>query len=628
MPAVANVSVNIVTGPAAAKLKALNGNLKTTNTALKGTAASSAVASKGLTGVGVAAARSLAPLVLLTGTITTLGKGLKVFSDRQRDVSILTQGLSRLKGGTAALNDLNESADRLGKQTLFNQEDFTKGFNLLTSFKAIGVDAYTRVAESAADIAQVNQVDVKTSFMQLAKALQDPKRNLAALNRSGIAFTENERKKINALMESNKVTEAHAMILGIVEGSYKDLAKAGAKGFAGDVDSLGESFNDFAEALGKGLIPVLQPIVQGLTKFFDVMSKIPTEVTTIAIAVAGSGGLVFAFTALKGVIVTSLIPAIQALNTVLLTNPYYALAAGVTVATVALYRAATANARFANDVANGTKPVEDAITKINELNVKLKERKALLEANPEADWIKKEIEKLEKERQMYRDAINTFQKLAKTGETTEGLETATDRIAVKWEQIRETIASGLTSAIEGLISGTKSLGESLAGIAKQIASMYLKSAILSFLPGGNTVAAAAGTVNKAEGGYMANGIKPFASGGMATRPTLGLVGEAGEDEYIIPASKMAASMQRYSAGARGEAVIPGTGSSYAGGGAGGSTTVNYSGPILNFNSEEFVPKSAIGEIIATATSQGAKAGENRTLTTLRNSRSTRSRLGM
>jgi len=620
MPAVANVSVNIVTGPAAAKLKALNGNLKTTNTALKGTAASSAAASTGLAGVGVAAAKSLAPLVLLTGTVTTLGKGLKVFSDRQRDVSILSQGLSRLKGGTASLNDLNEAADRLGKQTLFNQEDFTRGFNLLTSFKAIGVDAYTRVAESAADIAQVNQVDVKTSFMQLAKALQDPKRNLAALNRSGIAFTENERKKINALMESNKVTEAHAMILGIVEGSYKDLAKAGAKGFAGDVDSLGESFNDFAEALGKGLIPVLQPIVQGLTKFFDVMSKVPTEVTTAVIAVAGTGGLIVAFTALKGVIVTSVIPAIQALNTVLLTNPYYALAAGVTAATVALYRAATANARFANDVANGTKPVEDAITKINEINVKLKDYKALIEANPDqANWIKKEIEKLEKERQMYRDAINTFQKLAKTGQTTEGLETATERIAVKWEQIRETIASGLTSAIEGLISGTQTLGESLAGIAKSIASMYLKAAFMNMLPGLPT---------GAEGAFVSNGIKPFASGGMATKPTLGLIGEAGEDEYVIPASKMAASMQRYSAGARGEAVIPGTGSSYAGGGAGGSTTVNYSGPILNFNSEEFVPKSAVGQIIATATSQGAKAGENRTLTTLRNSRSARSRLGM
>ena len=205
------------------------------------------------------------------------------------------------------------------------------------------------------------------------------------------------------------------------------------------------------------------------------------------------------------------------------------------------------------------------------------------------------------------------------------LNNVTDQVSVKWETIRETIASGLTSAIEGLISGTKSLGESLAGIAKQIASMYLKSAILSFLPG---LPAATPTVTKAEGGYMANGIKPFASGGMATRPTLGLVGEAGEDEYIIPASKMAASMQRYSAGARGEAVIPGTGSSYAGGGAGGSTTVNYSGPILNFNSEEFVPKSAVGQIIATATSRGAKAGEARTLSSLQNSRSRRATLGL
>jgi len=203
--------------------------------------------------------------------------------------------------------------------------------------------------------------------------------------------------------------------------------------------------------------------------------------------------------------------------------------------------------------------------------------------------------------------------------TQKAVKDESDFIKVKWEDIKETIASGLTSAVEGLIAGTKSLGESLAGIAKSIANMYLKAAFMNLLPT---------NLKLAEGGYISNGIKPFSSGGMVTRPTVGLIGEAGEDEYIIPASKMAASMQRYSAGARGEAVIPGTGSSYAGGGTGGSTTVNYSGPILSFNSEEFVPKSAVGQIIATATSQGAKAGENRTLSTLRNSRSTRSRLGM
>ena len=191
----------------------------------------------------------------------------------------------------------------------------------------------------------------------------------------------------------------------------------------------------------------------------------------------------------------------------------------------------------------------------------------------------------------------------------------TEKVKVKWEDIKETIASGLTSAVEGLIAGTKSLGESLAGIAKSIASMYLKAAFTNMLP-------------MAEGGYVSNGIKPFSSGGMVTRPTLGLVGEAGEDEYIIPASKMASSMQRYSAGARGEAVIPGTGSSYAGGGAGGSTTVNYSGPILHFNSEEFVPKSAVGQIIASAAKQGASMGETRTMKSMQNNRSARARIGM
>jgi hypothetical protein len=202
----------------------------------------------------------------------------------------------------------------------------------------------------------------------------------------------------------------------------------------------------------------------------------------------------------------------------------------------------------------------------------------------------------------------------KNGELTKEAENA-KKLEKLWENIKETVASGLTDAIMGLIDGTKSLGESLAGIAKQIASMALKSAITSILP-------------FAEGGYARNGIKAFSSGGMATRPTLGLVGEAGEDEYIIPASKMAQSMQRYSAGARGEAVIPGTGSS-AGGSAGtSSTTVNYSGPILNFNSEEFVPKSAIGEIINSAASRGAKAGEARTLASLQNSRSRRSNIGL
>ena len=208
-----------------------------------------------------------------------------------------------------------------------------------------------------------------------------------------------------------------------------------------------------------------------------------------------------------------------------------------------------------------------------------------------------------------------------------------------WGQIKDVIAGGLTNAITGLIEGTKSLGESLAGIAKQIANLILQKAILSAVDkaftfgsggvakGGTSLPTDVGSLSTKDA-FSGKAFIKYASGGMVTRPTVGVIGEAGEDEYIIPASKMAASMQRYSAGARGEAVIPGTGSSHVGGGAGGSTTVNYSGPILHFNSEEFVPKSAVGQIIASAAKQGASMGETRTMKSMQNNRSARARIGM
>ena len=197
------------------------------------------------------------------------------------------------------------------------------------------------------------------------------------------------------------------------------------------------------------------------------------------------------------------------------------------------------------------------------------------------------------------------------------------------QQIKDVLAEGMSSAIEGLITGTKSLSESLSQVLRQFGSLLLRTGISNMMGGLNFGKFfGQGIGGSAEGNYLANGIRPFASGGMVTRPTMGLVGEAGEDEYVIPASKMAQSMQRYSAGARGQSVIPGTGASSAGGASGSSTTVNYSGPILNFNSEEFVPKSAVGQIINSAASKGAAAGESRTMSTLRNSRGARARIGM
>ena len=193
------------------------------------------------------------------------------------------------------------------------------------------------------------------------------------------------------------------------------------------------------------------------------------------------------------------------------------------------------------------------------------------------------------------------------------------RLALQ-EQIKDVLAQGMTDAVMGLIEGTKTLGEALAGIAKQLASMFFKQAFTSIFSG----------MFSEQGSYSrAGGFKAFQYGGVVNQPTLGLMGEGGEPEYVIPSSKMDGAMARYSAGARGGAVIPG-GSHESGTVAGGTgnAIVEYTGPVLNFNGDEYVPKTAVPEIINTAAKQGASAGRSQAFATLKNSRSQRATLGL
>ncbi len=114
-----------------------------------------------------------------------------------------------------------------------------------------------------------------------------------------------------------------------------------------------------------------------------------------------------------------------------------------------------------------------------------------------------------------------------------------------------------------------------------------------------------------------NGIVPYYKGGVVSKPTmfkyggsrLGIMGEAGP-EAILP-------LQRGRGGRLGVAMQ-----------GGGVTTVNYTGPTLNFNGDEYVPKSAVGGIINAASNRGAAMGETRAMRSLQNNRSTRGRLGM
>jgi len=114
----------------------------------------------------------------------------------------------------------------------------------------------------------------------------------------------------------------------------------------------------------------------------------------------------------------------------------------------------------------------------------------------------------------------------------EDLNNKTDKYKITLDQVKDTLANQMTSAIQGLIDGTKTLGESLSGVLRTFASMFLKAGMGSFVD--SIFPSANGNV------YANNKIVPFASGGVVNKPTIfpmangmGLMGEAGP-EAIMP----------------------------------------------------------------------------------------------
>ena len=234
--------------------------------------------------------------------------------------------------------------------------------------------------------------------------------------------------------------------------------------------------------------------------------------------------------------------------------------------------------------------------------------------------------------------------------------------------IGDAISSSVTEGVASLIEGTttakevlsqflKSFGAILIQQSQAIIATYIAIGIARLFagfasastsatgpnPGGipSTGNVTAPSVNgfdvgsianvAAEGAYWSGGFKAFADGGLVTAPTLGLIGEGGEPEYIIPASKMRGAMGRYASGSRGASVLPNSGEQ--GGPDTGSTAattqpidVRYS--IERINNVDYVTNDQFQRGLAQAAQQGAAQGERRALRTLGNSPANRRRIGL
>ena len=281
-----NVKLRVDARDAVSALNQTNNASKQLNQTLNTTSRRAGTATANIQRFGISFRSVVGPMVELTGALTLANRSLNTFGKRQADLQVLAAQLERIgAGGSKQLDELKAAADRLGDATLFSQDDFIQSFNILSSFRAIAVESFTEVSEVAADIAQVMGSDVKSATVQLAKALEDPKRGLTALSRSGITFNEAQTETIKKLVDSGKLLDAQSLILETIKGQYEGAGTAAGKGFAGALDLLSENAGDAAEALGKVLEPAATDAANALAALLEQISKIPQPAADAALKI-------------------------------------------------------------------------------------------------------------------------------------------------------------------------------------------------------------------------------------------------------------------------------------------------------------------------------------------------------
>ena len=294
-------------------------------------------------------------------------------------------------------------------------------------------------------------------------------------------------------------------------------------------------------------------------------------------------------------------------------------------------------------------------TNLSQLNDEIR-RLEIIELQTEA--LKKQAEEAEK---LFKQALGETEfGVAGEGTVASGLTDAITKLKEELNPVKlqiDTIVNGATAigdafstAFGEVITGAKSTQEALADAFKSIGQAFISMAleiiakqmtliilqtILNALSGGGTF----GTANKnltGTGALKSPSAVPslkvggYAEGGFVTGPTNALIGEGGEPEYVIPASKMRTAMGRYAGGARGNSVIPGNGGEPAAAGGGVATMepidVRYS--VERINNVDYVTADQFQAGMARAAQQGAVQGERRAMRSLKNSSATRRSVGI
>jgi hypothetical protein len=552
-------------------------------------AAATTGALKGLTGAagmgGLSGAlTTLTPLLSAAG-LMTMAKGAIDAADNMNDLSMKTgvtvEALSQFqqaagKSGTS-IDAVGAAMAKLGKGMMGNTGP------AVDAMRQLGISS----VDAAGKIKGIDQV-----MLEVADKFQTMPDGAAKTTLAMQLFGKSGADMVPML---NMGSEAIKALGGTMSGE-----------FAKNADTFNEKMVDvqagltrIAVELATALMPALGALTDGVIVLVNAFSSLPTPLQNLialagglalvllplvstfaqlALAIGGAGGLSAAFAALAGAM-GAIIPFFTGLAATIagfLTWPVL-LVAALVAAGVAIFVFRDEIAEFFSSVGQ---MMADWVASLWEWGEPIREF-----------WVGLWGEIGDAGQASWDFILSGWTALS--GALSDGFEAVGDLfstfiyepIANTWEAVMETSKAAINGLLEWATEALNSIINMVNNVIRSINSINKAVGLPSFslIP----------TLN----------VPAFAEGGFVTGPTLGMVGEAG-NEYIVPERKAAAFANNYLAGARGAAAIP-TSS------GGGATTVQLSpvnittGPVMAMEGSHYVKLDDLDRAVQQARHQAA-----------------------
>lgn len=278
---------------------------------------------------------------------------LNAFDKQRKAIAQVEAGLKSTGAAVGFTSEqLQKMASDLQSKTLFGDEVILKDATAqLLTFTNIAGDQFAEAQKSALNLATRLDGDLKSASIMLGKALNDPVKNLSAMSRAGIQFSEDQKEVINALVESGNMAEAQTIILKELEKQYGGSAEAAAAAGMGPFKQLQNTLGDVSEEFGALINDMIKPLIPKIKALADRFANLSDGQKKLIIVLGGIAAMAGPVMLLVGALINAA-GAMASLNVVMLANPYVLAAAAIIALTVAIVAYAT-DTRTAQDETRG-----------------------------------------------------------------------------------------------------------------------------------------------------------------------------------------------------------------------------------------------------------------------------------